>query len=233
MTAGKKCECTGQCFDLAGHPGCVDTARVHDDALGLDLCLTCAEKIAKRRSDRQGAGWMVTASGRRFFPRLPDPADVCIEDVAHALSNICRFGGHVRSFYSVAQHSVIVSKMVPERLALYGLLHDAPEAYIGDMVRPLKRTIPEFQKVEAAVWSCILKAFELPDMSMADWEVVKHFDNVAIVTERRDLLPPIGNYRWAEDESAVAADAVVIIPASPGRACFAFLERFAELRRAA
>src|SRR5262245_27549306 len=97
--------------------------------------------------------WMQTISGRKFWPLDPRPEEVCIEDIGHALSLVCRFGGHCHTFYSVAEHSVRVSLLAEDMakssahwtdenirmIALSGLLHDAAEAYIGDMVRPLKR----------------------------------------------------------------------------------------------
>src|SRR5690554_7094997 len=82
-----------------------------------------------------------TYTGRRFYPLDPNPADVCIEDIAHALSRITRFNAHINAeWYSVAEHSVHVSRIVPPEYALAGLLHDASEAYIADVSRPVKHT---------------------------------------------------------------------------------------------
>jgi hypothetical protein len=78
-------------------------------------------------------------TGRWPTPLNLKPADVCVEDVAHSLSLICRFGGHCSSFFSVAEHSIMVAQRVPPKFRLTALLHDATEAYLGDMVRPVKR----------------------------------------------------------------------------------------------
>ncbi len=97
-----------------------------------------------RRADRDGypgaemsdvrrGDWIQVRSGRKFHPLDPRPEDVDINDIAHALSNLCRFTGHCTDFYSVAQHSVIASQIVPPASALAALLHDASEAYMGDI----------------------------------------------------------------------------------------------------
>ncbi len=120
-----------------------------------------------------------THSGIAFDLLNPTPDMIDIGDIAHALSNVCRFGGHCREFYSVAQHSVHVAQWAYEataedysyidpsmasEVALWGLLHDAPEAYIGDMVRPLKHGSDcgvEFQQVERRIMDAICEKFDL------------------------------------------------------------------------
>src|SRR5689334_11513518 len=93
--------------------------------------------------------WMMTLSGKRFWPLDPRPEDVDFRDIGHALSMICRYGGHVRRFYSVAEHSALLARWFEARgdftFAKYALLHDGTEAYIGDMVRQLKQFMPEFK----------------------------------------------------------------------------------------
>jgi hypothetical protein len=88
-------------------------------------------------------GFIGTFSGLRFWPLDPDPAKILIDDIAHALAHQCRFGGHASKFYSVAEHSVHVSRHCLPEHALWGLLHDASEAYLVDLPRPLK-LLPEF-----------------------------------------------------------------------------------------
>lgn len=82
--------------------------------------------------------WIMTRTGKKFFPCNPRIEDVDVEDIAHALSHICRFGGHSSRFYSVAEHSIVASVLCPDEFKLKGLLHDAAEAYLGDVPSPMK-----------------------------------------------------------------------------------------------
>ena len=86
-------------------------------------------------------GFLPTCSGRRVHIANPLPDEIDIEDIAHGLSHTCRFAGHVPLYYSVAQHSLLVSELLDERTAMWGLLHDASEAYLHDLTRPLKRVM--------------------------------------------------------------------------------------------
>lgn len=172
---------------------------------------------------RQG-DWFLTYTGRQFYPIDPHPEDVCIEDISHALSMVCRFGGHVRTFYSVAQHSVIVSHLCPHS-AFQALMHDATEAYVGDMVRPLKRQLSAYRLVEAGVWCAICGHFNIP-VEMAP--EIKAADNVALMTERRDLLTPT-EHKWSLEEQYPPMDEV-IVPLMPDEACALFMNRFEMLR---
>ena len=110
--------------------------------------------------------WMQTYTGVRFYPMDPRPEELDIRDIAHALSLICRYGGHVDRFYSVAEHCVLMSQCVPEEHALWALLHDASEAYVGDMVRPLKRQLPEYEAAEGRVIAAIVERVGLPSTRM-------------------------------------------------------------------
>jgi hypothetical protein len=98
--------------------------------------------------------WIQTYSGRQFWPLDPRVEDVHLEDIAHALSNVCRYTGHVREFYSVAEHSVHVSWSCEPEDALWGLLHDASEAYLADMARPVKQNMPVYVAAERLVPWC-------------------------------------------------------------------------------
>ncbi len=109
---------------------------------------------------------MNTFTGKKFDPLNMTTEDVSLEDIAHALSLMCRGGGHLKHFYSVGQHSINCMKEAkarnyPERIQLACLLHDASEAYIADIIRPVKVHLPDYYKIEAEIMNCIFKKFGL------------------------------------------------------------------------
>ena len=137
--------------------------------------------------------WIQTYTGRRFDILDPRPEDVCLEDIAHALSMQCRFNGHCREFYSVGEHSVRVARILPPELQAHGLLHDAAEAYIGDMVRPLKQLLPAFADVERNIMLTVnFRFFGCSYPTDAAKAEIKRADNTMLATEARDLMadPP-------------------------------------------
>jgi hypothetical protein len=109
---------------------------------------------------RQGE-WLYTNSGKHFYPFDPHEDDICIEDIAHHLAHICRYTGACDQHYSVAQHSIHVSKLVLPANAMWGLLHDAPEAYVNDLARPYKRGIPIVSEIEDRIMQVIAKKYGL------------------------------------------------------------------------
>lgn len=131
--------------------------------------------------------WMQTASGKQFWPIDPRPEDVDINDIAHALSQVCRYGGHCRTFYSVAEHSVYVARACPPELRLAGLLHDASEAYISDIVRPAKRFIEGYIAIEDRLQAAIGEAF---DVSLAEFHAIKEWDNAVLLDEQAQIMLP-------------------------------------------
>ncbi len=132
-------------------------------------------------------------SGHRFFIDDPRAIDVQFADIAPSLAKLCRYTGHTgdsrknyEEFYSVAQHSVLVSEQVPPEMAMVGLLHDATEAYIGDISKPLKLVIgPKIVEIEDRIWAAVAERFGLPREIPAE---VKEADLRMFVTERRDIL---------------------------------------------
>jgi len=160
----------------------------------------------------------------------PDPKDIHIEDIAHALSRICRYGGHCREFYSVAQHSWHVSHLVSQENALLGLLHDAAEAYIGDVVKPLKMLLPDYRLVEQRIEAAVFERFEL-EMTQEDKREVKLADEVLLRTELRDVMD-IRDQRnlraWALPTYVQPMDKT-LVPLPPERARGLFLQRYEQL----
>ena len=127
-----------------------------------------------------------TRSGRRVALLNPSPAQIVIGDIAHGLAHQCRFNGQTNQFYSVAQHSLMVAELVPPAYRRAALLHDAAEAYLGDMVKPLKVLLPAFADIEDKVTQLIAQHF---DLDFSDYAPIKHADLQALATEKRDLMP--------------------------------------------
>ena len=168
--------------------------------------------------------WTQTYSGRRFNPVKPIPEAIVIQDVAHALSMQCRFGGHVKNFYSVAQHCVLVSHICDAQDALWGLLHDATEAYLVDVPRPLKRSgqLEGYMKIESVMQTAICQRFGLEDKEPAS---VKNADTLLLATEARDLLPSLRS-DWTQPMDPLP---FTIKPLGPREAKHLYLKRFFQL----
>lgn len=103
--------------------------------------------------------WIQTFSGKQFYVMNPTEDMVCLEDIAHALSNVCRFAGHSNDFYSVAEHSIYVSELVDEEHQIAALFHDASEAYIADIARPFKPFFNNYKEIEDNIMRVIASKF--------------------------------------------------------------------------
>ena len=140
--------------------------------------------------------WMQTHSGGRFYPMDPRPEDMEPRDIAHALSLLCRYGGHVDQFYSVAEHCVLMSEWVDPENALHALLHDATEAYVVDVPRPVKKYLASYAELENSVWLAITKRFGIDPAMPAQ---VKEADNRIILNERARFLSNAEVGTWTTD----------------------------------
>ena len=171
--------------------------------------------------------WIVTYTGKRFYPLAPRAEDVDIRDIAHALSMTCRFSGHTPWLYSVAQHSVLCATLVPQELRIHALLHDAAEAYLFDAARPIKWSIGfvvgedvlTMAEVEENINVAIYEALgiEMPDV----WEAIRNADLEMLSAEADRFFSP------REDWMLTAPPADVrIVQAEPAETERAFLAAF-------
>lgn len=175
--------------------------------------------------ERTMRNWIQTWSGKQFWPTAPRAEDVDIEDIAWMLAQQNRWKGATIVPYNIAQHSVYVSSISDSEYMLQGLLHDATEAYLGDMAGPIKSSFPDFVKAENALWEVIANKYGVPvelhpSVKRADL-VLLNMESLALMrkppVEWRQSLPPPADF--------------VIKVAGPSASAELFLERFKELTR--
>lgn len=187
---------------------------------------------------------MLTYTGRTFYPMDPQVEDIDPRDIAHALGMQCRYNGHVNRFYSVAEHCVKMSETFTDpHLALWALLHDATEAYVGDMIRPLKRSMPEYVEAEDRVMVQIGVKFGLftergitglyangatHAQAAAMPPEVKDADNRILLTERAVLLN-VNGHSWGHGLEELEPLDVQIECWTPGLAEHMYLNRLNSL----
>jgi hypothetical protein len=181
--------------------------------------------------DRVG-DWIQTFTGKKFWPLDPRPEEIDIKDIAHALSLICRFGGHCREFYSVAQHSILVAQYCAVPDAMWGLLHDAAEAYLCDLPRPIKRSLRElsggeswYDRIESKLMEAVCTRFNLDPIQPAS---VSKADMLLLGTEARDLMQ-ISVNNWIEGME-VLPFRITPYPAELAEECFLSLFHCLEER---
>lgn len=168
--------------------------------------------------------WMSTYSGGRFWPLDPRADEIDIHDIAHALSMACRYAGHVQRFYSVAEHCVLLCDSFAGRPALqrWALLHDASEAYLVDVPRPLKRHLAGYADAEARVMAAVCGRYGLPPDMPAP---VVEADNRILNDEREQALWPARDH-WSIPGGPIG---VTLAFWAPAEAEAAFLDRFDRL----
>lgn len=148
--------------------------------------------------------WIQTYSGAQFWPLKPRTRDVRLEDIAHALSLTCRFNGHCYTFYSVAQHSVLVSREVrrlgaSENTVEAAILHDAAESYISDLCSPVKKEWKFYRDAEDRIQRIILRTMSIEKLVENDQRLIEKCDKTLLATEVRDLLSrPLPLDMWPE-----------------------------------
>ncbi len=146
---------------------------------------------------------METYTGLIVDPLNIHPDQIVIEDIAHALAFQCRFNGHCREFYSIAQHSILMAlKFTNTVMQLYGLFHDAAEAYLGDMISPLKKVMPEFKTHEQTLQNRIFTKFCYGTPEYRHQQRLKECDTALLIYEAYHLMPSRG-LNWREEAGLV------------------------------
>lgn len=185
--------------------------------------------------------FIVTSTGKRFYPFAPCIDDIEIEDIAHHLSNICRFTGATKRHYSVGQHSLLVADILRSKgynahTQFAGLMHDAAEAYVTDVPTPIKRELLiqglsydefwSFDAFEMNIWKLIVEKFQIEDREGIR-KIVKEADMTAFYTEAKHLMgdPP----EWRERPGYNVFEETVVPFSDPAQTKFAFLGTFREL----
>ena len=170
--------------------------------------------------------WLQVYSGDSFYPLEPEFSKVDIYDIAHSLSLLCRYGGHTKEFYSVAEHSIMVSHLVSSDNALWGLLHDASEAYLVDLPRPIKIHMPDYIAAEKRLMRHICNNFRLNENEPTE---VKEADCRITCNERTLLNPPIN--QWDSKWLHKPFENIFFMLYDPKTAEKKFLERFFQLTK--
>lgn len=181
-----------------------------------------------------GDHWISLLSGAKFNYNKPEESDVTIEDLASALSNICRYSGHLPRFYSVAQHLVNTSRIVKPEYAYTALMHDTAEAFTNDLPTPLKWALPIFKDLETSIESAMSKRFGFQFPYPPE---IKEADSVMLILEKRHIKEDTSvwpAYEKFEKELIKHEDdyldLVNLDSWQPRRAKREFLERYEELR---
>ena len=175
-----------------------------------------------QKSPARAGDWMQTYTGAQFYPLAPASSPIRIDDIAAALSKLCRYGGHCIRFYSVAEHCVHVASAAPDDLKLAALLHDASEAYAVDIPRPLKASLPDYRAVERRIERAVAARFGLPDPLPA---AVKNLDERIIVDEREQNMTP-ADLPWRHSRATFEPLGVTLRFWSPQEAAYQFLAAF-------
>jgi 5'-deoxynucleotidase YfbR-like HD superfamily hydrolase len=179
----------------------------------------------KAEDSKNDGPWIQTYSGIKFTPTNPDINSISLKDIAHALSLQCRFSGHIKTPYNVAQHSVLVSYICDFEDAMLGLFHDASEAYLVDLPTPLKRSgkFDYYIECEANLSKIIYQRFGIKNMESKS---VDKADKMLLVTEAQQFMAPL-HKEWVNIEKPIPFE---IIPWSPAEAEQKFIDRYMQLR---
>lgn len=192
--------------------------RCKQDMIDAEFAKQGAPGAPARKGD-----WMITYTGGAFWPLDPRPEEIRFEDIAAALSKLCRFGGHSVRFYSVAEHLVHCASKAPKGFELPALLHDASEAYLSDVIRPIKKHLTNYLEIEATLERAIAERFGLP------WPMpreVKALDEAIIQDEKAQACAPSPPLQWASWDNDTPALGVTLRFWTPAQAQYEFTTAF-------
>ncbi len=172
--------------------------------------------------------WIETFTGKQFWFLDPKPEMIDIIDIAHALAHTCRYGGHASRFYSVAEHCVIMSRFMEganfaNDACFAALMHDAAEAYLGDIPAPIKDQLPQFKELEEVVETAIARKFKLRQPLHP---IIKEYDMRILKDEKRQVM---GNVPWGEQMENVWPLGVELYCWAPEMAKKRFLQQFEHI----
>ncbi len=179
------------------------------------------------------SGCIETFSGKMIYPLKPEENDIIIDDIAHSLSMQCRFNGHCKCFYSVAEHSVNTAKVaemlfpnIPQ-IVIFSLLHDASEAYLCDIPRPIKSSFTDYLDWEKRLSDVILNKFAYRIPSEKEEELILKADNIMLATESYELTFSKGA-DWGLSEQIL--NDIDLFCWTPEEAKKKFLQKFEKLK---
>lgn len=194
------------------------------DAASIELSKPVRNHLREVISGDVTTPYASTYLGNRFYPRECRITKIDLEDIANGLAFQCRFNGQTSKFFSVAEHSLIVSALLPDRLKFAGLMHDAAEAYLGDWIKPLKILYPELNGIEHGVTELIAEHFGI---DFSDYALIKRADLISLATEKRDLMPnSTENWSYLEEIPVLKNK---LEPMDPDTAKAVFLDEFYRL----
>lgn len=170
---------------------------------------------------------IMLASGSWFDLLDPWNSDFAITDIAQGLANICRYAGQCSKFYSVAEHSLHVSSVAPA-FKREALLHDAAEAFLGDVTRPLKQLLPQYKKIEKDVEAAIFARFSLDPAALKRLKTI----DLSVLAAEQEQMMPAGTDYWTK-ETGVKPAPIRVQFLQPNEAFELFLSEYERLSAAA
>jgi hypothetical protein len=175
--------------------------------------------------NRKFDDYIETFTGKKFHFLDPQPEEIDIIDIAHSLGMQCRYTGHARTFYSIAEHSIIVSDLCSPEAQLWGLLHDASEAYLTDVASPIKQFLGRYRDMEQNLMNAIATKYGL---SIEMPEEVHTADRIVLLAEAEVLITS-GAKDWMTFDADIEIPNIKFDFHTPKNAKYAFLDRFEDL----